>query len=282
MSSPRVHLLKGGSASHTNSPRMAATAGAALPPASSLAASSSTALLRGTLLVQSSPTALAQSAAAAIPVAPASHSSRRRHVEYRGGGGDSGEFGTASSPSHGHSSTSYRRGGTSQMQSREELRAAFGVFDSSGVGVISCSDFRVVYQMLVAGATESEIGDVIFTLDQKGEGQIAFEEFATLMQRRAAMAAHENGGGGGNGGGNGGGGGGLGSTLLDEALSVFDSGDPAYLRMDVSEVLHICELLKEHLSEEEKESLLREMHPDPQDQTINYARLVQQMLPGGS
>jgi calmodulin len=262
----------------------------------SVAPSPSTALLHGTLIVQSSPAALAAAAnAAATPTAIHSSSSSARLpvVEYKGEHGDSSDLRSVSVHAHAMATaSSAARRAAAKLQSREELRAAFGVFDSSGLGQIAAEEFASVYRMLVAGVSDAEIAELLATLDSNKDGVIDFEEFAALMHRRAQAQLRLAGG----------------STLLDDALAVFDpvpvasssnpgsgsgaaataaaaGGDPPAAtlldaRMSVSELLHICDLLKENLSVDETDTLLRDMHVEA-DGTFNYARLVQQMLPGG-
>ena len=65
---------------------------------------------------------------------------------------------------------------------------------------------------------------------------------------------------------------------MDDALSVFDN-DPKAGKMSINEFYKICGLLKENLSDEEFETVVRELQPDA-DGNFSYARLVHQMMPG--
>jgi len=253
-------------------PAATTPAESAAPPSATLAHSPSTALLRGTQLVQSSPAALAAAAAESTrAVASSASSARLPLVQYKGGTEDS--QGLADGGSAQSASSRRAAAAAAKLQSREELRAAFGVFDPTGAGSISTSEFASVYRMLVAGVSEAEIAEAVATLDANKDGRISFHEFASLMETQAQARIRMAGGG---------------NSLLDEALSVFDSaaGDgPAATtlldaRMPVSELLHICDLLRENLSADETDTLLREMQIEA-DGSINYARLVAQLLPPG-
>lgn len=265
--------------------------------------SPSTDLINGAMLVQSTHTARADPAAAAAAgtagsdsAAAASRSSssssllaaplaRPAVADYKGGAasesndafatsaGASSATGSLSRSSAAGAAGAARRSGT-RAQTREELRAAFSVFDPTSRGRITAAEFAVVFKMLgYASVSDAEVQEIIQQLDIDGDQNISFEEFVSVMTRRAAAERAE------------GGPGGAGSELLldplDDALSVFDSGDPRLSRLPLDELWHICGLLKENLSEEEKECIVKEL-VDTTDGCINYAKLVQQMMPGGT
>lgn len=290
------------------SSRAASSSGAVVAAAASgaLHSSPSTDMINGALLVQSTHTGRADAAAAATTgasgsdsaaaAAAASRSSssssllaaplaRPAVADYKGGGSASesndavvpstaasSSVGSSSRPPAAGAAGAARRCGT-RAQTREELRAAFSVFDPTSRGRITSSEFAVVFKMLgYASVSDAEVEEIIQQLDSDGDKNISFDEFCNVMTRRAAAERAE------------GGSGGAGSDLLldplDDALSVFDSGDPRLSRLPLDELWHICGLLKENLSEEEKECLVKEL-VDTTDGCINYAKLVQQMMPGG-
>lgn len=157
------------------------------------------------------------------------------------------------------------RRGAPKGQSREELRQAFSLFDTDGDGAITTTEVAVVLKMLgYTSVTDTELNEMIAELDSNGNGTISFDEFAMLMSRRSST--HLNG---------------HGSLIdpIDDALSVFDTNDTKLTKMEVGEFKHICQLLKENLTEEEMETILKEIQPDAEG-LINYAKLVQQMMPG--
>lgn len=226
-------------------------------PAPTLGSSPSTQLLSSTLTIQFS-----QSALAATPPLTTQASYMRAHVElYRGDDSSAPAGATAASAAQ----ASRGGGGASAFVTRSELRAAFSVFDTNNTGSISVSEFGVVLKLLGQSVSDTELSELIAELD--GDGEISFEEYSDLMMRRAAEMGAAGMGGGGR------------DDPLDDALSVFDS-NPGFARMDLKELQHICTLLKENLSEEEMDTVVKELQPDAEG-VIDFKLLCLRMMPGG-
>ena len=64
----------------------------------------------------------------------------------------------------------------------EKLQAAFKMFDKDGSGLISPSEIK---EVLGFGQTLSEeaVNDIIKQVDENGDGEISFEEFAQMMKK---------------------------------------------------------------------------------------------------
>lgn len=235
----------------------------------SLAHSNSTQLISGTLLIQSSPAAVSDTSTPATTTTsgiPLTLSSR--HEAYKGDPSSSYSPFDSQFPSHPNSSSSVRhrsaaRRAAAKGQSREELRQAFSVFDTDGDGTITTAEFAVVFKMLGYSVSDTALNEMIAELDENGN--ISFDEFVNMMTRRAAVDLVD------------------GTDPMDDALTIFDTNDTRITKMDVKELKHICQLLKENLTDDEMDCVLKELQPMMDgDGVINYAKLVQQMLPGNS
>lgn len=66
--------------------------------------------------------------------------------------------------------------------SNEKLQSAFKMFDKDNSGFISSDEIK---EILGFGKTLSEeaVNDIIKQVDANGDGQISFEEFASMMRR---------------------------------------------------------------------------------------------------
>jgi len=72
-----------------------------------------------------------------------------------------------------------------QLLTNEKLQAAFKMFDKDGSGLISATEIK---EVLGFGKTLSEeaVMDIIKQVDENGDGEISFEEFAAMMRKLAA------------------------------------------------------------------------------------------------
>ncbi|CAO3621503.1 unnamed protein product [Cunninghamella blakesleeana] len=66
----------------------------------------------------------------------------------------------------------------------EELKDAFKVFDKDGNGFISHQELRHVMQSVGERLSEAEIDEMIKEADLDKDGQINYEEFLTMMQKK--------------------------------------------------------------------------------------------------
>lgn len=67
------------------------------------------------------------------------------------------------------------------MDTEEELRGAFKVFDKDGNGYISATELRHVMTSLGEKLTDEELEEMIREADTDGDGQVNYEEFAKMM-----------------------------------------------------------------------------------------------------
>ncbi|XP_067647520.1 calmodulin-like [Eurosta solidaginis] len=67
------------------------------------------------------------------------------------------------------------------MDSEEEIREAFKVFDRDGNGFISAAELRYVMTNLGEKLTDEEVDEMIREVDMDGDGQINYEEFVVMM-----------------------------------------------------------------------------------------------------
>ncbi|XP_037050204.1 calmodulin-A-like [Bradysia coprophila] len=67
------------------------------------------------------------------------------------------------------------------MDSEEEIREAFKVFDRDGKGFITAVELRHVMTSLGEKLTDEEVDEMIRSVDVDGDGQINYEEFVTMM-----------------------------------------------------------------------------------------------------
>ncbi|KAH3853236.1 calmodulin-A-like [Dreissena polymorpha] len=63
----------------------------------------------------------------------------------------------------------------------EDLRQAFNVFDKDGTGKISAAELRHVMSNLGEKLTEEEVDEMLREADVDGDGEINYEEFVQLM-----------------------------------------------------------------------------------------------------
>lgn len=68
-----------------------------------------------------------------------------------------------------------------QLLSNDKLAAAFKMFDKDGSGLISTVEIK---QVLSFGKSldDKAVDEIIRKVDENGDGQISFEEFAKMMR----------------------------------------------------------------------------------------------------
>lgn len=68
-----------------------------------------------------------------------------------------------------------------EVDSDEEIREAFKVFDKNGDGFISAAELRHVMTNLGEKLTDEEVNEMIKEADLDGDGQINYEEFVKML-----------------------------------------------------------------------------------------------------
>merc|ERR1711976_505217 len=68
------------------------------------------------------------------------------------------------------------------IDSGEEIREAFRVFDKNNSGTVSCSEIKFVMMALEdkIAMTEAEVDEMIREADSDGDGHITYDEFAAM------------------------------------------------------------------------------------------------------
>lgn len=67
------------------------------------------------------------------------------------------------------------------VESPEEIREAFGVFDKDGNGYISVSELKHVLMTMGEKLSQEEVDIMIHEADIDGEGHIQYEQFIHMM-----------------------------------------------------------------------------------------------------
>lgn len=68
------------------------------------------------------------------------------------------------------------------IDTEEEIRAAFNVFDRNNDGVISASELREVMASIGEKLTDAELDEIIKEVDKDGNGTIDCEFFQALIE----------------------------------------------------------------------------------------------------
>jgi len=70
------------------------------------------------------------------------------------------------------------------IDTEDDIRAAFRVFDKEANGFIPAAELRHVMTSLGEGLTEEEVDEMIRNADADGDGQVKYDEFVTRMMAR--------------------------------------------------------------------------------------------------
>ncbi len=66
-------------------------------------------------------------------------------------------------------------------EQKQEIKEAFGLFDSESAGVIDAKELKVAMRALGFEPKKEEIRKILQDLDRSGDGMIKFEEFYDIM-----------------------------------------------------------------------------------------------------
>ena len=138
---------------------------------------------------------------------------------------------------------------------RKEYKDAFEMFDKNKDGVITTKELANIMRSLNQDPTEEELNEMIEEVDLDKNGEVDFEEFITLMNRRSRETNIEE-------------------DVLN-AFKVFDKEGNGLI--SVTELRHIMMTLGDQLTEEEIDDMLKEADNDG-DGYINYEEFIKNML----
>mmetsp|Transcript_105 Transcript_105/g.437 ORF Transcript_105/g.437 Transcript_105/m.437 type:complete len:170 (-) Transcript_105:37-546(-) len=74
------------------------------------------------------------------------------------------------------------------LDSEEEMREAFQVFDRDKNGSVSASELKHVMNNLGEPVTNKEVEEMIREADADGDGELSFEDFLSFVVRRGLIA----------------------------------------------------------------------------------------------
>ena len=137
----------------------------------------------------------------------------------------------------------------------KEFRDAFELFDKDKDGIITAKELGNVMKSLNHDPTEYELNEMIAEVDIDGNGQIDFEEFVCLMNKRSKETDTEE--------------------EVINAFKVFDKDGQGLISSN--ELYHIMTTLGDKLTEDEVEEMIREADIDG-DGFINYEEFVRMMM----
>jgi len=138
---------------------------------------------------------------------------------------------------------------------RKEYKDAFEMFDKNKDGIITTKQLANVMRSLNQDPTEEELNEMIEEVDLDKNGEVDFEEFVTLMNRRSKETDIEE-------------------EVLN-AFKVFDKEGNGLISN--TELRHIMMTLGDQLTEEEIDDMIREADSDG-DGYINYEDFIKNML----
>ena len=138
---------------------------------------------------------------------------------------------------------------------RKEYKDAFEMFDKNKDGVITTKELANIMRSLNQDPTEEELNEMIEEVDLDKNGEVDFEEFITLMNRRSKEIDIEE-------------------EVLN-AFKIFDKEGNGLI--SITELRHIMMTLGDQLTEEEIDDMLKEADNDG-DGYINYEEFIKNML----
>ena len=133
----------------------------------------------------------------------------------------------------------------------KEYKEAFEIFDKNKDGNITANELANVMKSLNMDPTEDELHEMIDEVDLDGNGEIDFEEFVTLMNRRSKETDTEE--------------------DVINAFKMFDKDMEG--KISVTEIRHIIKEYDEELDDDVLDEMLREADSD-MDGFVNYEDII--------
>ena len=136
----------------------------------------------------------------------------------------------------------------------KEYKEAFEMFDKDGSGTISVSEIRKILRNFGNQVTESEVKDMIKDIDADGSGELDFEEFVTLMEKKIVIEGEDD------------------DDAILKAFKSFDKDQNGYITN--SEFRYILTQLGEKFTDQEVDTLFKECDLDD-DGKLEYAEFIE-------
>merc|ERR1711990_117980 len=136
-----------------------------------------------------------------------------------------------------------------------EFKEAFDEFDKDKSGTISPEELLGVLRAMGQNPTEDELLNLVLEVDIDGNGTIEFEEFLTMMKKKASEADEE--------------------SDLREAFKIFDRDKDGFISM--KELKKVCSMLGTMLTKEELDEFMAEADKDGNGK-LDYDEFVKMLL----
>jgi len=135
-----------------------------------------------------------------------------------------------------------------------EFKEAFSLFDKDNDGTITTKELGTVMRSLGQSPTEPELRDMINEVDADGNGTIDFEEFLSMMSKKAGHQDED--------------------AELQEAFKVFDKDQSG--KISKTELRQVMQSLGEKISDAELDEMIREADVDGNGE-IDFAEFRKMM-----
>ncbi|XP_026578673.1 uncharacterized protein LOC113451503 [Pseudonaja textilis] len=141
---------------------------------------------------------------------------------------------------------------TRHSDTKEEIQAAFRVFDRNGDGYVNTAELRHVLTAVGEKLTDEEVKLLIKEMDRKGDGKVNYEEFARIM-------------------------------IFKESFSHFDlNGDGVITKKELGTVMRsLQDILQETFTDQEVEDMLKEADLD-EDGKVTFEEFVKMLAKKGA
>merc|ERR1711910_263167 len=136
-----------------------------------------------------------------------------------------------------------------------EFKEAFDEFDKDHSGTISPEELLGVLRAMGQNPTEDELLNLVMEVDIDGNGTIEFEEFLSMMKKKAGEVDEE--------------------ADLREAFKIFDRDKDGYISM--KELKKVASMLGTMLSKEELDEFMAEADSDGNGK-LDYDEFVKMLL----
>merc|ERR1711910_137111 len=136
-----------------------------------------------------------------------------------------------------------------------EFKEAFDEFDKDHSGTISPEELLGVLRAMGQNPTEDELLNLVLEVDIDGNGTIEFEEFLSMMKKKASEVDEE--------------------AELREAFKIFDRDKDGYISM--TELKKVASMLGTMLTKDELDEFMAEADKDGNGK-LDYDEFVKMLL----